>query len=98
MRIKPLFEIDDNQEFWRGTKLRYFYDESNYYDYLLVHVPWEEGMLVVNISENSKRGATYGGVIPVNIENNNFFVTKKDFQFTFGKDLKDWFLIESNDN
>ena len=34
MRIKPLFEIDDNQEFWRGTKLRYFYDKSNYYDYL----------------------------------------------------------------
>jgi hypothetical protein len=71
------------------------YNNDNFYDYLLAQASWEENMMAVNITQNDiKKGAVYGGAIPVNKEVGEFVVTKKGFEHTFGKDLEGWFLIE----
>lgn len=95
MKTIPLIEIEDNREFWRGTLLRFYYNEKKYYDYLLAQAPWENSMLVVNVTENdNKKGAVYGGVLPVDASEGKFVVKKKDFQHTFGKNLEGWCLLE----
>lgn len=95
MKMISLIGIEDNREFWRGTLLRFYYNEKSYYDYLLAQAPWEENMLVVNVTENdNKRGAVYVGVIPVDSSEGKFVVKKKDFQHTFGKNLEGWYLLE----
>lgn len=95
MKTIPLIEVDENREFWRGTLLRFQYNQDEFYDYLLAQAPWDENMLAVNVTENNpKKGAIYGGTIPVKKERGEFVVTKKAFQHAFGKNLQGWFLIE----
>jgi hypothetical protein len=95
MKIIPLIEVEENRVFWRGTLLRFYYNDEDFYDYLLAQASWEENMMAVNVTENDiKKGAIYGGVIPVNKEDGEFVVTKKGFQHAFGKNLEGWFLIE----
>ena len=95
MKKIPLIEIEESRKFWRGTLLRFYYNNEEFYDYLLAQASWENNMIVVNVTENSqKKGAIYGGTIPVNKETAEFVVTKKDFKHAFGKNLEGWFLIE----
>lgn len=95
MKLIALIEIAEDRKFWRGTLLRFYYNKENFYDYLLAHAAWEENMMAVNVTEkDSKRGAVYGGTIPLNKEDGEFIVTKKDFQYAFGKELEGWFLLE----
>lgn len=95
MKTIPLIEVEENRKFWRGTLLRFYYNNDNFYDYLLAQASWEDNMMAVNITKNDiKKGAVYGGLIPVNKEAGEFVVTKKGFEHTFGKNLEGWFLIE----
>ena len=95
MKLTPLNEIDEDRKFFKGTVLRFYYHDEDYYDYLLASAPWEKDMMAVNITEDSiKRGYVYAGVIPVTPKNNEFAVVKKGFQHAFGKNLDGWFLLE----
>lgn len=95
MKLKPLIEVEENKEFWRGTLLRFYYTNEKFYDYLLAQAPWEENMIIVNVTANDiKKGAVYGGVIPTIKKSGKFIVTKKSFEHTFGGKLENWFLIE----
>lgn len=107
--LRPLIEIDDSEKFYRGTLLRKYNvnsltsipgSEDDFYDYLLVHLLWDKmNMLVVNVTKNnSKLGAVYSGVIPVSGLPEEFTVNKEGFRHAFGKDLKDWYLIENPDS
>lgn len=103
-KLRLLREINDNEEFFRGTILRKYNvglndsvtnNEENYFDYLLVSLPWEKDMIMINITKGSNKfGAGYTGSIPVNTSNGNFSVNKENLQHTLGEDLLDWFLIE----
>ena len=101
-KLKPLIEIDAEQEFWSGTKLRKLNAGMNvkdkaqdYYDYILAYANWDSKsmMIVNNTANNSKAGSVYGGVIPIRKDIGKAVVTKAGFQHTLGKDLKDWYLI-----
>jgi hypothetical protein len=102
IKLIPLHDIDSDQEFWSGTKLRvlnvgmYVEDKSeDYYDYILAYANWDsDSMMIVNITENnSKAGSVYGGVIPIRTDLGKAVVTKAGFQHTLGNELKDWYLI-----
>ena len=99
-----LKDIDENEEFFRGTFLRKYNavlndnvspEEDNFYDYMLVHLPWEKDMIMVNVTKNSSKiGAGFSGSIPINSQSNQFAVNKKGFQHTLGKNLKDWYILK----
>ncbi|WP_341224509.1 hypothetical protein [uncultured Arcticibacterium sp.] len=102
IKLTPLQDIDPNQEFWPGTKLRELNvgmnveDKSeDFYDYILAYANWDSGsMMIVNITENnSKAGSVYSGVIPIRTDLGKAIVTKAGFQHTLGKELYDWYLI-----
>ncbi|MDO6761841.1 hypothetical protein Q4566_16665 [Tamlana sp. 2_MG-2023] len=104
INLVPLKGIDYKDEFYCGTVLRKYNvgmnpdiinKNDNFYDYLLVYLNWEENMVLVNVTENSsKKGYGYSGTIPVNTSSGNFTVNRKGFEFSFGKDLEDWFLLK----
>lgn len=98
MRLKPLIEVEDSYEFWRGETFRFYYnDDGNFYDYMLADLLWEDFMILANITDNNnKRGAVYGGVVSIDKENGKRIVFKKDLKHTLGEDLKNWFLIENS--
>jgi hypothetical protein len=105
-KLRLLREINDDEEFFRGTVLRKYNvgmnddvisNKENFYDYILARLPWENDMVMINVTKNSSKfGAGYTGSIPVNTSNGNFSVNKKGFQHTLGEDLLDWFLIEQD--
>lgn len=98
MKLISLAKIEYEQEFWKGTMLRHYYNENeDYYDYILALALWEKSMLVINVTSNdSSKGSVYSGVIPFSGNPNKYVVTRNGFEHTFGKELEGWFLIEDD--
>lgn len=84
--MRPLNSIKQDEEFFKGTIVRFYIDKSLFYDYLLTYAPWEENMMLVNITSNdSKRGSVYGGTIPIDKSAGRFVVNKKDLNIHWAK-------------
>ena len=73
MELIPISDIHDTGEIWRGTVFRVMNigmnvpKEKDYYDYMLVKIPWEsEFLILVNVTyDNTKAGAVYGTSVKV---------------------------------
>lgn len=88
--------LGDDDTFFKGTILRNYYNETDYYDYMLVSLPWDKsGMVMVNItSENNKAGSVYGGMVPYLDE--GYSVNLKGFKHAIGN-LDSWHIEIQND-
>ncbi|OED48098.1 hypothetical protein AB832_00380 [Flavobacteriaceae bacterium (ex Bugula neritina AB1)] len=63
MKLKPLKDIDDEQEFWRGTHFRQYEvglnianKEDDYYEYMLAEIPGETNYMLLTCVEGYKSG------------------------------------------
>ena len=73
MELVSLLDIPDDYEIWRGSVFRVMNvgmnvpKEEDYYDYMLVGIPWEsEFLILVNVThDNTKAGAVYGTSVKV---------------------------------
>lgn len=93
-RLIPLSEIDDAREFWSGTRIRLFNvglnvsDKSHdYYDYMLVEIPWEPSlMLATNVTMGAGRNKAGNTMCSVKtLEGvDRFVVTGAALKFSFG--------------
>ena len=65
VELVPLSSMVDDSKFWPGSVLRLFdvgmnvEKDQDFYDYMLINVPWEgEHLVVANVThDNSKAGA-----------------------------------------
>lgn len=103
-KIIPIEEISSKDIFFKGTILRKYNagmnsdkvsKDKNYYDYILVLLPWEdESMLLVNVTENNnKAGSIYTGAVPIDSSNGQMVVNKEGFKHTLGDALTDWYIF-----
>lgn len=73
MELIPINDIPDDYEIWKGTVFRVINigmnvpKEKDFYDYMLVNIPWEADFLIlVNVThDNIKAGAVYGTAVKV---------------------------------
>ena len=93
-KLVPLADVPDEQDFWRGTRIRLFGVGLNvtdkaqdYYDYMLVEVPGErEWMLCTNVTRDAGKNKAGASMCAVKTLDgvNRFVVTGKSLKFSVG--------------
>lgn len=63
MKLTPLKDVYDEQEFWRGTRFRQYKvglnvenEEEDYYEYMLAEIPGEKDYMLLTCVEGYKAG------------------------------------------
>ncbi len=90
MKLIPINEINDEQEFWRGTRFRIYNvglnvkdKKDDYYEYMLAQIPNDkEHFLLTNIV-GYKSGAALG-LVKISDDQNKIVVTAKEIKFFMG--------------
>ena len=90
MKLIPLSEIKDNDEFWKGTKFRQYRiglnisdSEEDYYEYMLVEIPGEKNYMLLTCLTGHKSGSTLALVKTVD-KTNKFVVSGKTIKYSVG--------------
>ena len=100
--IKKLSDVKEDEEFWRGTKIRVMlknddddYYSTQYFDYMLVQTHDDhDHMILVNItSGNYKEGAVFVNKVELEKSIERTVVTKKSLQIGLGQYFEDCYLL-----
>jgi len=88
MKLIPLRDIRDEQEFWRGTRFRHYGvnvtdQESDFYEYMLAEIPGERGFMLLTCVEGYKAGIALA-MVKTTEDKTKFIVTGKAIKYAMG--------------
>jgi hypothetical protein len=94
-KLTPLLDVDEQRQFWCGTRIIKMDNSNNTCLYILAYASWDsKSMLIVDITlGGSKEGYVYGGTLSIDPSLGKVVVTKRAFQHTLGEDLEGWYLV-----
>lgn len=97
MKLRPLIQIHDEQEFWRGTRFRQYEvglnvesKKDDYYEYMLAEIPGENYMLLTCV-KGYKAGIALA-LVKMADDKSRRVVKGKAVKYAMG--IKDTFVIE----
>lgn len=99
VKIKPLTDIEDEMEFWKGTRFRQYEiglnvsrKEDDYYEYMLTEVPGKSDYMLLTCVEGYKSGSALAYVKTAS-DKSKFVVTGKAIKYSMG--IKNTYLLEN---
>ncbi|MBW1294159.1 hypothetical protein [Aquimarina litoralis] len=96
MKLIPLKDIADTQEFWRGTRFRHYGvnvsdKESDFYEYMLAEIPGNKEHMVLTCVEGYKSGIALA-LVKTSKDKTKFVVTGKAIKYAMG--IENTFVIK----
>ena len=98
-KIKPLEEIEDDMEFWKGTRFRQYQvglnvsnKEDDYYEYMLAEIPGERDFMLLTCVEGYKSGSALA-LVKTSKDKTKFIIKGQAIKYSMG--IENTFLIET---
>ncbi|MDO5981272.1 hypothetical protein [Flavivirga spongiicola] len=98
-KIKPLKEIEDKLEFWKGTRFRQYQmglnvseKEDDYYEYMLAEIPGERDFMLLTCVEGYESGSALA-LVKTSEDKTKFVITGKAIKYSMG--IENTYLMES---
>ena len=90
MTLIPLKNIDDEIEFWKGTRFRQYEvglnvdnKEDDYYEYMLAEIPGEKDFMLLTCVEGYKSGSALT-LVKTTEDKSKFIVNGKAMKYSMG--------------
>ncbi len=90
MKLKPLKDTDDNQEFWKGTRFRQYEiglnvekKEDDFYEYMLAEIPGEKDYMLLTCVEGYKAGSALA-LVKTSEDKSKFVIEGKAIKYSMG--------------
>ncbi len=98
-KIKPLKEVGDELEFWKGTRFRQYQiglnvteKEDDYYEYMLTEIPGERDFMLLTCVKGHKSGSALA-LVKTSADKTKFVITGKAIKYSMG--TENTYLIDS---
>jgi hypothetical protein len=98
MKLIPIKDIKDNDEFWRGTRFRMYNvglnvkdKKDDYYEYMLAQIPGDSDHLLLTNVVGYKSGAALA-LVKTSDDKSKLVVTGEAIKFSIG--TEDTFVIK----
>ena len=100
MKLIPLTDINDQDEFWMGTRFRIYNvglnvsnKDDDYYEYMLAEIPGDSNYMLMTNVVGHKSGSALA-LVKTTLDQNRYIVTGKSIKFSIGTEktylLKDY--------
>lgn len=98
MKLIPLKDVNDEIEFWKGTRFRIYgiglnveNKNDDFYEYMLAEIPVERAFMLLTCVEGYKSGSTIA-LVKTSQNKSKFIVKCKEVKFSIG--IENVYLID----